>query len=226
MMKRPVLLPIVYGGTALYYAFLLQASTVYLEQEEHFEKQTWRNRCRILSANGPMDLVVPIQRKGRTRRAIKDVRIAYDHPWPSLHWRSITSAYRTAPYFEFFEDRFYGLFQQRYEFLIDFDLAFQRTVLDAFKVGPEPLFTQAYKKEPEGATDLRSVPPALPEEKQKGGGRSPLDVTGPYPQVFDERSGFTAGLSAIDLLFNEGPEAVERLRNADLNLFMGLHAPE
>ncbi len=105
-MEKPVLIPASYGGNILYHAYLFQAPKVYIEKEEHFEKQTWRNRCRILSANGPLDLVVPVRRKGRTRKPMKDVRIAYDDPWPSLHWRSIASAYRTAPYFEFFEDRF------------------------------------------------------------------------------------------------------------------------
>ncbi len=219
-MERSVLLPIVYGGTALYYAILLQAPKVFLEKEEHFEKQSWRNRCRILSANGPLDLVIPVRRKGRTRRAMKEVRIAYDTPWNSLHWRSITSAYQQAPYFEFFEEGFRTIFEKRYEFLIDLNLDLQERVMDAFRMEPELLFTERYEKEPEGTLDLRMRPPALPEEKRKGGGSAPLDVTGPYPQVFDERFGYVPGLSIVDLLFNEGPDAVDRLRNADLSPYI------
>ena len=212
-----VLLPVVYGGNTLYYAHLLQAPQVWLDREEHFEKRTWRNRMRILSANGPLDLVVPTRRKGRSRTPIKDLRIVYDDPWPSLHWRSITSAYRTAPYFEFFEDRFRRLYEKRFEFLIDLDLAFQERVLEAYRVDAPISFTERYEKAPEGILDLRYRPPALPEEKEQGGGTSPIDATGPYPQVFDERFGYVPNLSVIDLLFNEGPEGLQLLRNADLN---------
>ncbi len=219
-MEDPVLLPIVYAGNSFYYALLLQAPEVLLEQHEHFEKQTWRNRCRILSANGPMDLVVPVKRKGRTRTPMKDLRIAYDDPWPSLHWRSITSAYRTAPYFEFFEDRFGELFKKRYAFLIDLNLAFQEKILEEFRVRPQFSFTERFAKEVPGFMDLRHLPPALPEDKAKGGSRAPVDVTGPYPQVFDERFGFVPGLSVLDLLFNEGPKGIDRLRRADLTPYL------
>lgn len=214
--SSPVLLPIVYGGTTLYYSVLLQAPQVWLEREEHFEKRSWRNRMRILSANGPLDQVVPTRRKGRSRTPVKDLRIAYDSPWRSLHWRSITSAYRTAPYFEFFEDYFRSLYETRFEFLVDLDLAFQERVLQAYRIDVGFSFTERYERSPEGLLDLRYRPPALPEEKESGGKTSPIDVTGPYPQVFDERFGYVPNLSVVDLLFNEGPEGLRLLRNADL----------
>lgn len=218
----PVLLPIVYAGNTLYYAFMLQASEVWLEQEEHFEKRTWRNRCRILSSNGPLDLVVPTRRKCRSRTPIKDLRIVYDAPWPSLHWRSISSAYRTAPYFEFFEDRFRPLYEKRFEFLIDLNLAFQERVFEAFRVDRPLSFTKRFDKDPEGVLDLRYRPPALPEEKAQGGGMEGIDVTGPYLQVFDERFGYIPNMSVIDLLFNEGPEGLRILQNADLSSFLSI----
>lgn len=218
-MKAPVLLPSVYGGNLLYHAFLLQAPDVRMEKHEHFEKQTWRNRCRILSANGPLDLVVPVRRKGRTRTPIKDVRIAYDDPWPSLHWRSITSAYRTAPYFEFFEDAFASLYRKRHTFLIDMNSDLQERILKAFRMDKEIRFTHRYEERPDTVLDLRKRPPALPEEKRRAGESSPIDVTGEYAQVFDERFGFSPNLSVLDLLFNEGPAGVDRLLRSDLSAY-------
>lgn len=219
-MERPVLLPLVYGGTALYYAILLQAPSFRLEQHEHFEKQTWRNRIRILSANGPLDLIVPLERKGRTHRPMKEQRIAYDHPWPSLHWRSITSAYRSAPYFEFFEDRFRPLYEKRFRYLLDLNLAILEATLALLRSSMELPLTERYEGTPADHLDLRGVPPALPEEKKRAGAREPIDVTGPYPQVFDERFGYVPGLSVLDLLFNEGPGAADRLRSVDPTPFL------
>jgi hypothetical protein len=215
--STPVLLPLVYGGNTLYYALLLQAPGVFLDQEEHFEKRTWRNRMRILSSNGPLDLVVPTRRKGRSRTPVKELRIVYDNPWPSLHWRSITSAYRTAPYFEFFEDHFRTLYEKRFDYLIDLNLAFMERVSEAYRLELSFSLTRDFEKAPEGLLDLRYRPPALPEEKADAGSSAPIDATGPYPQVFDERFDYLPNLSVIDLLFNEGPEGLRLLRNADLD---------
>lgn len=215
MSRPPVILPIVYGGTSLYYAAYLQAAEVRLEQVEHFEKQTWRNRCRILTANGAQDLIVPLRREGRSRTPMKELRIAYDHPWQALHWKALTSAYNCAPYFEFFEDRFRPLFEERYEKLVDLDLAFHQAVLDSFGLSPRHELTERYEKEVAPFVDLRHTLHAIPGEKAKSAGEGDLDVTGPYPQVFDERFGFVPGLSVVDLLFNEGPSALETLRKAD-----------
>ncbi len=87
-------------------------------------------------------------------------------------------------------------------------------VFEAFRTTPSISFTDRYEKSPESVLDLRRVPPALPEEKRKGGEKAPIDITGPYPQVFDDRGGFGPNLCAIDLLFNLGPQGVERLYKA------------
>src|SRR6186997_1635726 len=85
---------------------MLRHGSVFLETCEHFERQTFRNRCEIYTANGRHMLVIPVEKSDGNRRIIRDVKISYDHAWQQIHWRTISTAYRSSPYFEYYEDRF------------------------------------------------------------------------------------------------------------------------
>ncbi len=199
-MDHPVLLPICYLPSTEYYRILLNAPAVRLEKHEHFEKQTARTRCPIATANGRLNLTIPVQRKGRERRPMKDVRIANEERWQARHWRSITSAYRSSPYFEFYEDLFHPFYERRFEFLTAFSLALQEQVLELLGVSLQPSFTKAFEKEPENVTDLRQA------------ACSSNRIPPRYPQVFEDRHGFLPHCSILDLLFNLGPETLSYLR--------------
>jgi len=126
--NKPFLLPTSYLAPIGYYALLLQNPNCEIEQYEHFVKQSVRNRCDIYGANGKLTLSIPKQRKACSRTLIKDIKIAYNHPWQKEHWKSICSAYRSSSYFEFYEDFFVPFYEKRETFLIDFNLKLQEII--------------------------------------------------------------------------------------------------
>jgi len=165
---------------------------VFVDGSGNYCKQTWRNRCRILSEGGPMDLRFPIVHDG-TRR-ITDIRIDYSTPWLRQMKYAIESAYSSSPFFEYYRDEFFAVLDSRPETLWELD----RAVTEFFcrKLGlRSPEYTPAGPE----FLDLRdTIHPKKP---------SPFEHK-PYYQVFRERYGFVPGLSVMDLLFNEGPESI------------------
>lgn len=180
---------------------------VMLEACEHYQKQSYRNRCCISGANGIQSLVIPMT-GGAERRPVTQVEIDYSMPWQKIHLRSIESAYRTSAFYEFYADDFQEFYLHKPRLLFDWNLDLLKWALQALRLPAEVSLTKVYEKTPSQAIDLRQGihPKArynLPDKNF-----SPL----PYQQVFIERSGFLANLSVIDLIFNEGPRAGTALR--------------
>ena len=199
-----VILQSVYAGNVNYYAAILKSENVIVDINEHFLKQSYRNRCVIAGANGPLNLIVPVKRKtGRVK--LKDVEIDYSENWQKIHWKSIESAYRTSPYFEFYEDRFKVLyFAKEFKLLMNWNSAINNAILTSLKHEPEIRISEKYISETDGYEDLRSE---IHPKKQI---TSHYKVNS-YPQVFDDRMEFLPNISVLDLLFNEGPAAYQLL---------------
>jgi hypothetical protein len=170
----------------------IQSGKIILEQHEHYIKQSYRNRANIYSANGMLALVIPVEHKNLFQIPIKDVKISYASSWQKVHWRSITSAYRNSPFFEFLEDEFAPFYEKKHDYLFDFNLLLLQKILSLMKGGVEITFTTQYEKNPEGVKDLRNY--FHPSNR--------LTQQQPYRQVFSERLGFIPDLSIIDKLFN------------------------
>lgn len=182
-----------------YVAAMLSAKEVLIEAHETYCKQTYRNRCVILSANGPLALVIPVIRPKGNRTPISEVVIDYSTRWNRNHWRAIESAYRTSAYYEFLSDVLLPFYQNRYERLIDFNSELLKALLGFLEVGINLRYTEEFLKQmPASIIDLRSAfsPKAKPE--------SHVTSTEPYFQVFSHKFGFVPNLSIVDLLFNEG----------------------
>jgi len=196
-----VLLPIVYLGNISYYSTLLKSSAIVFEQHEHFVKQTYRNRTSIYGANGKLDLIIPTQKNNGVRRTMKEVKIAYDDNWQNIHWKSIQSAYRSSPYFEYYEDDFTSFYcEKKHQYLIDFNQAIQEKVLDLLSKKIKTELTTTYQNSIQNTKDLRdSFSPKTPPPLSF----SPIK----YKQVFENKLGFIENLSIFDLLFNTGPES-------------------
>ncbi len=203
-----VLLSTAFFAPVQYYSKFLKYDEIYIEQFEHFNKQTYRNRCVIMGGNGPIQLVVPVV-KGRGRKIlIKDLKISYDIEWQRNHWRTIFSAYNSSPFFEYYKDDIQPFFETKLEFLFDFNLKIHETVCELLEIQNNTFLTTDFEKVPDETLNLRETisPKISPEidlefQPQK------------YTQVFFEKFGFVPNLSILDLIFNEGPNSYSILES-------------
>ena len=203
---REVLLPSTYFGSIDYFEKIINYDLVRIEHCEHFEKQTLRNRCIISGPNGLLNLSIPILHKGE-RQIIKNVKIASDENWQKLHWRSIQTAYRSSPYFEFYEHDLAPLFEKYYEYLVTFNTDCLSLIINFLQLNNKSFnVTSEYKKEYNDTEDLRKK--FSPKTQKEIGKNMPR-----YIQVFEDRNDFTPNLSILDLLFNEGPTSIDYLKN-------------
>ncbi|MBA2407668.1 MAG: WbqC family protein [Chitinophagales bacterium] len=187
-------------------ALLHSHTNIIIDTNESFEKSTWRNRCKIVGANGPILLTVPVEGGRSVKKLSRDVRITYAEPWQRNHWRSIYSAYRRSSYFPFYEDKFRPVYEKRFEFLIDLNLNLLKLCFELLKFEGKICTTENYQ-ESVLATHIND----LNKEKNEG-------LNYPYSQVFENRHGFVKDASIIDLLFNSGPEAKDHLNKLSHNI--------
>ncbi|NHF61146.1 WbqC family protein [Flavobacteriaceae bacterium TP-CH-4] len=177
----------------------------YWEVWDSFQKQTYRNRCHICTDLGRHLLSIPIRHVGGThgRQLYKDVRIDNSYPWQRQHWRTLETAYRTSPFFEFYEDDLLPLFKTEHEFLLDLNLKTIFLICECLQIAPPLAKTESYQTNPKSYRDARFLVNA----------KKSIDLSQePYVQVFGDRHGFVGNTSVLDLLFNEGPNALSYLK--------------
>lgn len=193
------LLSSTYLGPVSYYKRLASDDSVIMERNENYPKQTYRNRCRISSANGVMDLSIPIK-KDADKCPMRDIRIAYTENWQQVHWRAIESAYSSSPFFEYYRDDFEPFYKRHTEFLVDLNEELRLLVCSLVGITPDVTLTDEYQfSANEGEVDLRNYfSPKKPV----------TEALSPYYQVFEQKFGFLPDLSIVDLLFNMGPESL------------------
>lgn len=200
--------PCFYNAPLSYYALLArQEGTVLIELEDHYSKQTYRNRCRIMGANDVIDLVIPVVKNHGRKTPMGRVQIDYDTNWRHIHWQSITSSYASAPFFEFYEDVYREIYDRRYQYLAELNLDLLRVTLDALDLRLDIQITDEYQVQ-DKAEDLSEV------IHPKRSFSHPRWEVHPeeYHQVFRNRLGFRENLSILDLIFNEGPNALAYLK--------------
>lgn len=207
MNKLPLntILSSTYFGPVQWYQKLAGSGTVYLEQHDHFIKQTYRNRCVIATTQGPQALTVPVESPQGLRidkTELKDVRISDHGAWRHLHWQALQSAYGESPFFEFYADDLRPFFEKRWDYLFDFNLAITQKMCELLDIEPHIELTEAYMPCPEDAVDYRDA--IRPKHPLPDASFTPR----PYYQVYQQKFGFLPNLSILDLLFNEGNEAV------------------
>ena len=182
-------------------------SVAVLEACENYTKQTWRNRCRILTASGPGILQVPVIHDA-PKMPIREVRIEYTTPWVIRTERAIDSAYRTSAYFEYYRDDLYSLLEAGEERLFDLNLSLLHFFLDKTGIAVDLSLSETFIPPVGEADDWRyDLTPKKPNSVLRE-----LGLQKSYYQVFPSESGFVPGLSVMDLLFNEGPDSILYLK--------------
>ena len=134
-----------YLAPVSYYAKLMAYDQTYIEQYDHYVKQTYRNRCNIASPNGEIALTIPTVKPDSSKAPMKDIRISDHGNWQHLHWNAIISAYNNSPFFEYYEDDFRPFYENKFEFLADFNEQLRLVVCNLIDIQPEVKFTTEYK---------------------------------------------------------------------------------
>ncbi len=202
------LLQTTYFGPIQWYQKLYRYDQTLIEQYDSYQKQTYRNRCVIATANGLQTLTVPVEHSVNSQELsanspkVKDLRISDHNQWRRIHWNTLQSAYSESPFFDYYADDIRPFFEKRYEFLIDFNEAIRQTVCDLLDIHPNVSYTSDFSLQPSAIDDYREVINA--KHPQADADFQPRR----YWQVFEDRHGFQANLSILDLLFNMGNEAV------------------
>lgn len=195
-----------YFPSISHYIAMVKANSVTFEMEDNFQKQTNRNRMYIYSPNGIQLLNVPIKHSKDKHQKYKDVRIENDFAWQKNHFKSLEAAYRTSPFFEYFEDDFRPLFEKKQEFILDLNLKIFELINESLGIKIVPDMTTEYFHETPKYMDFRYL----------ANGKKDVTQIEEYTQVFNEKHGFINNLSILDLLFNEGRYAVDYLKNQSL----------
>ena len=205
-----ILLHPTYFPSISHFAAIVQAEKVTFEMEDNFQKQTNRNRTYIYSPNGIQLLNIPVKHSKTAHQKTKDIQIENDFDWQKQHFKSLEAAYRSSPFFEYFEDDLLPIFEKKHSFLMDLNLEVFDLITRCLRMKVEYSTTTEYFHEinSEEITDFRFL----------ANGKKDHSQFESYTQVFDDKFGFINNLSVLDLVFNEGKFALDYLKSQQLLL--------
>ncbi|MFT3795560.1 WbqC family protein [Flavobacterium sp.] len=189
-----------------HFVAMAQADSVTFETEDNFQKQTNRNRTYIYSPNGVQLLNIPIKHSGTKHQKTKDVQLETAFDWQKQHFKSLEAAYRSSPFFEYFEDRFMPIFEKQHKFLMDLNFESMAIIAQCLQMDFKFEKTLEYFHEQPQYTDLRHL----------ANGKKDPSTFEEYTQVFGDKHGWLNNLSIVDLLFNEGRFALDYLKKQTL----------
>nr|WP_314865893.1 WbqC family protein [uncultured Flavobacterium sp.] len=205
-----ILLHPTYFPSISHFAAIVQAEKVTFEMEDNFQKQTNRNRTYIYSPNGIQLLNIPVKHSKTAHQKTIDIQIENDFDWQKQHFKSLEAAYRSSPFFEYFEDDLMPIFEKKHWFLMDLNLEVFDLITRCLRMKIEYSTTTEYFQEinSDELTDFRFL----------ANGKKDLSKFESYTQVFDDKFGFINNLSVLDLVFNEGKFALDYLKSQQLLL--------
>lgn len=216
-METVLLHPAYFGPVSQWVAYV-KSGKVFFENDDNYQKQTYRNRMYIYDANGRLTLNIPIKHSSALglntngRQKYRDVQIENSFEWQTQHWRAFKASYQTSPFFEFYEDELYPLYQKEFKYLMDFNYRCMEFVAECLQTDWDFEKTDEFILKPTEMRDLRG----LVNAKSK---RSFQNTA--YTQVFDTKEGFLPDLCILDLIFNEGNASLAYLESQDLESYLG-----
>jgi hypothetical protein len=201
-MPGNILLSTAYLPPVEYFCLISMADKVSVEREENYLKQTYRNRCYILSARGAQILSIPVYLGSLHKTRLKDIRIDYSKRWQQVHMRAMTASYNASPYFEFYFDGIENVILKNHEFLIDLNTELTVLILEILKIKKSISYTTDFEPAVGNKNDFRYIisPKCHSDIVMKE-----------YFQVFNTGNRFIPSMSIIDLIFNMGPESGDYL---------------
>ncbi|WP_198520092.1 WbqC family protein [Lacinutrix sp. Bg11-31] len=202
-----ILLHPTYFPSIATFVAIIKADAVVLEVYDNYQKQTYRNRCYVYAANGKLQLSVPVVFSQKNRQKYSEVKIANDYKWQDNHFKSLESAYRTSPFYEYYIDELKPLFAQTFDTILDFNLKCFEVICECLQLEINSSKTKLFEKEPKDLKDYRGLVNAKKEN---------IITLEPYTQVFYSKHGYINNLSILDLLFNEGPNAISYLESQNI----------
>jgi hypothetical protein len=206
-MTGKILVSTAYLPPVEYFSLFLYADEILIEKEENYLKQSYRNRCYILSPHGRQILSVPVYLGSQHKTPVKEIRIDYSKRWQQVHLGALTASYSSAPYFQYYFENIERIIAGKNEFLIDLNTELTALMMNMLKLDLRLSYTTDFQ--PEGSVENDYRYRISPKKPSRFAVRE-------YLQVFKNSSGFVQPLSILDLIFNVGPEAVNYLAGADL----------
>jgi hypothetical protein len=197
-MAGKILVSTAYLPPIEYFSLISNAGEVIIEREENYVKQSYRNRCYVLTAHGRQPLSVPVYLGSQHKTPVKDIRIDYSKRWQQVHLRTLTASYSCSPYFEYYFEIIEKIISVKNDFLLDLNTKLTETVSGILKIDTRFLFSTMFAPPGETENDYRyKISPKVKSQFSPG----------EYIQVFSIGKGFVRELSILDLIFNMGPEA-------------------
>jgi hypothetical protein len=201
-MTGKILVSTAYLPPVEYFSLLSHTGEILIEKEENYLKQSYRNRCYILSPSGPQILSVPVYLGSQHKTPVKEIRIDYSKRWQQVHLRALTASYNSSPYFQYYIENIERVVSKNNIFLIDLNTELTQLVMNMLKLKTSLSYTTYFQPEGLVENDYRyKISPKKPSQ---------FSVR-EYTQVFNNNTGFIQPLSILDLIFNMGPEAVDYL---------------
>ncbi len=188
-----------------YFIEIADSNKSWIEAHENFNKQSYRNRCQIMTANGVETLTIPVESNNGKKQAIKEVKIAQHDKWQVNHWRALQSSYNSSPFFEYYADDFRWFYEKKWHFLWDYNWELLTLITNLIGLENSIEKTSSYKENWDETLDFRNI---IHPKKEI------VIQSTPYYQVFREKHGFQSDLSIVDLLFNMGNESILILLNS------------
>lgn len=203
-MPSKIILSSHYFPCIAYFVYLEKYKDVTIDLGEHFQKQTYRNRCHIYTSNSLLALSIPVIKRNKT--LMKDVLLDSNDNWKNSHWKAISSAYNSSPFFEFYCDDLKAVFFKDYNNLTSLNFALLKHICNEIGLNLSAKVSNTYADSDESTIDTRDILNAKKTFK-------PSELYPRYIQTFESKHGFISNLSILDLLFHEGPETLNYIKS-------------